>query len=124
MDLFEKCDVVAVTRHAGDDPATDRSAEQKEVAHDVENLVPREFALEAELGVDDAVISDEDAIVQPTAAGETHLLQRGDVLQEAEGSRGRDLCSERFRPTVLVDDVLAPDGLRIFERIVDLETIR
>ena len=83
----------------------------------------RELALEPQRGIHDAVLADQDAIVQPPAADEPHLLERGDVFHEAEGSRRRDFRAKRLRAAMLVDHVFASDRVRIVERVVDLESV-
>jgi hypothetical protein len=86
--------------------------------------VTRELALEPELGVHHAVVTDQDAVVQAPATREAHLFERRNVLEESERTRGRDLGTEGLGSAVAVDDVLATDGVRVVERVVDLEVFR
>src|SRR5262249_9060454 len=100
VQLLQQRDVIAVSRHAGHDATSDRPTEYEEIAHDVEDLVTREFGLEPELGVHHPVVADQNAIVQASSACQPHLLERGDVLQKAERACGRDLGPKRLGPAV------------------------
>src|SRR5439155_582037 len=72
------------------------AAEQVEVPADVEDLVAHELVGEAERRVHDALLAHQDAVVQPPAVGEAHLLELLDFLDEAEGARRGDLAAERL----------------------------
>ena len=74
-----------------------RAAEQVDVAHDVEDLVAHELVGEAQGGVHDLLVVDEDAVVQPAAVRQAHRRQLLHVAQEAEGARRGDLVAEGFR---------------------------
>src|SRR5207247_11288191 len=88
--------VARVPRHARHDAATDRTPEQVEVAEDVEDLVAHELVGEAQRRVHHALLADQDAVVQPPAVGEAHLLELLDLLDEAEGARPGDPAADRL----------------------------
>src|SRR5262249_15648878 len=73
--LAQQLGVVGVPGHTGRYPATQRAAEEVEVAQDVEDLVAHEFVGEAERRVHPPLLADQDAIVEAAAAGEPHLLE-------------------------------------------------
>src|SRR5262249_52404947 len=115
--------VVRVPGHARRDAAPERTAEQVEVAEDVEDLVAHELVGEAERRVHDALLADEDEVVEPPAIGETHLLELLDLLDEAEGARGRDLAAERLEVGEAEGVFLPADGRGVVEDVVHLEAI-
>ena len=77
--------------------AANRPAEQIKIAENIENLMAREFVGETQFGVDDLFVVDEDEITQPSAVGQTHGLQLGDVCEKAEGPRRCDFARETLR---------------------------
>jgi len=123
MHLLEQRDVVTVSRHAGHDPAADGPPEQEEVPHDVEHLVSSEFAVQAQFGIHHPVVTDQDAVVQSPASGQAHLLERGDVLHEPEGTGRSALRPERLRAAVTVADALEADRGGLVEGVIHLEAL-
>src|SRR5262249_10361909 len=101
--------VVPMAGRAPDDAPAQRPPEEREIAHDVENLVPHELVGEAQLAVDHTVLSDQDAVVEATAGRQARRRELREFLHEAERARRSDLVAERSRSAVLEDVVLSPD---------------
>ncbi len=76
-----------------DDRAANRPAEQIKIAENIENFMARKFVGEAQIGVDDFFVVDENEIAEPSAIGQSHSLQLRDIAQKAEGPRRRDFSS-------------------------------
>src|SRR5690242_13681176 len=119
----EQRGVVAVARLPRDDAAANRPAEQIEVADDVEDLVAHELVLEAQRRIHDALVADEDEVVEPAAGGEAHALERLDLLHEPERARRRDLARERLRTVEAERVLLAADRRGVLEEIAHLEPV-
>jgi hypothetical protein len=116
-DLTEQGDVVRVAGHLGRHHAADRTPQKIEIADDVENLVAGKLVRKAEVGVDDSVIVDQDAIVQSSTVHEAQLLELFYILEKAEGPGRGDLLFEGLGPSEDVGMILDPDRLGIVEDI-------
>ena len=77
--------------HNGGYRPSHRSPEQVKIAEDIEDLVARELVGEAQLGIDNLIVPDDDAIVELAAADQSHGLEVFDVAQETESPRN---CNE------------------------------
>ena len=97
----------------------ERTAEQIEVADQIEHLVPGELVGEAQGGVHHFFVIDEDQVVEAGAAAEAHLRELAKLADEAEGSRGRDLARVRVGRSQFEVHLLDADRLRIVERVID-----
>ncbi len=82
-----------------------------------------EFVGKAERRVHHALLAHQDAVVEPPAVGEAHLLELLDFLDEAEGARRGDLAAERLEVGEAKGVLLAPDGRRVVEDVVHLEAV-
>ena len=103
------------------DLAADRPAQQIQVAQQVEDLVADQLVGEAERRVDDALLADQDAVVQPAAVGQPHRFEGLDLLEKAERPRRPDLCTIARGVAVNVAEFLFPDRRRVFQAVVDFE---
>ena len=113
--------VRAVARTDGDHFRPQRSAQQREVADQVENLVAHVLVRPPQPVVDGPVGSDDERVAGRPAASQPLLLQGFGFALEAERARGGDLARERF----LVDrerELLGADGRPgIVERVRDVQ---
>ena len=85
--------------------------------------MPRELILEAQGGVDHALVVDEDAVAEAAALDQAHPFELLEIAQEAEGPRRRDLVPKRLRPPVDVGVFLTAHGIRIAQAVVHREDI-
>ena len=92
--------------------------EQVKIAEDIEDLVASELVGEAQIGVDDLIVADDDAIVELAAADQSHGLEFLDVAQETESPRRRDLHFERLRTEIGVAMFLLAHRFGIAQNIV------
>ena len=107
---------------ARDDVALNRAAEQREVADQVEDLVPDELVAIAEL-VQHAALADDDRVVERAALRQAVPAQLIDVLQEAVGPGRRELPDERFFCR-LARNHLGSDGrMGAVKRVADAERV-
>jgi len=88
--------VEGVAGLAGFYAAEKREANQGEVADKVEGLVAAEFVGIAEGAVHDAVLGEDDGVIQRAAADEAHGAERLDIGFEAEGAGAGKNLAERF----------------------------
>jgi hypothetical protein len=81
---------------AGFDAAEERKADEGEVADEVEGLVAAEFVGIAEGTVHDAVLGEDDGVIEGAAADEAHGAERLDIGFEAEGAGAGEKLAERI----------------------------
>ncbi len=90
-------------------------ADQREIADDIQDLVPDEFVLEPER-IQDAGLAQHDGVFERAAERQSTLAQHLDFLQEAERAGRRDFIDEdRF---VEIDRLLLMAQQRMIEAIV------
>ena len=92
--LLDEARVQRVAGPVRGDLADDRTADQGEVADQVEDLVADELVAEAERSVHDAAVVEDDAVLDRAAARQAGRAQLLDVVHEAERARRRDLLEE------------------------------
>ena len=76
---------------------------------------------EAQRRVDDALLADQDAVVQPAAVGEPHRFEGLDLLEKPERPRRRDRGAIARGVAVDVAELLFPDRRRVFQAVADFE---
>src|SRR5277367_7044613 len=96
-----------------------RTAQQVEVAYEVEDLVAREFVGETQSSIHDLVIVDEDCVVEAGATAEAELVELAELADEAEGARGRDFTHVGVARGQLEMQLLHADRFGLVERVVD-----
>src|SRR5271166_1754449 len=96
-----------------------RTAEQVEIADQIEHLVAREFVVEAQSGVHDFVVIDEDCVVEAGAAAKAEFVELAELADGAEGARRCDLARVRVGRSQLEVQLLNADRFRVFERVVN-----
>src|SRR5439155_17747466 len=120
LDRDHELEVERVTAVAGDDVRADPAAQQREVAEEVQDLVPDELVTEAK-AVQRRTVAEHDRVVERAAAGEAVLAHDAQVLEEAVRARRRELFHERplgRRPR----EHLSPDcRMLVVERVADAE---
>src|SRR6266849_9808623 len=95
------------------DLASDRTADQREVAQQIEDLMTDEFVAEAERPVDHGVVVEHDAVLDGPASRQARGAKLLDVADESERSRRRDLAEEIV--VVIVELVGLPADGRMVE---------
>src|SRR5688500_2506474 len=83
--------VEGVTGFEGGALAHYGTADQRQVAHQVHDLVPDEFVAEAQLAANHAVIIENDAVIDRAASSQSGRAQHVHVAGEAECTRGGNL---------------------------------
>ena len=108
------------------DAAAHRQPEQREVAAQVEHLVPDELVGPAKpFRVHHLLVVEHDRVVERAAAREAGVPERVHFAQEAERARGRDVALEALRRQRAEVDLLAADrGVVEIHRIADAEVAR
>src|SRR5207244_1511634 len=81
LDPEHELEVHVVARVARDDVTEHRTAEQREIADEIEDLVPHELVAVPE-AVHDGVLADDDGVLERSAARQTVFPHRAKVLQE------------------------------------------
>ena len=100
--------------------AEDRRAGKRQVADRVEHLVTGEFVGEAQaFRIDDAIVADNDGVLERGAEGKAARPQLLDLGEEAEGACPRDIAAEAFR--IDVGGELLPADQRVLEVDLDLD---
>src|SRR5580765_3597675 len=94
LDGLHDLEVERVAAVACDDVGADRTAEQREIPEQVENLVAHELVAEAKT-VQRAAVTEHDRVVERAAAREAVLPHDPEVAQEAVCPRRSELIDER-----------------------------
>jgi NCAIR mutase (PurE)-related protein len=110
-------DVKRVARPIRLEMAEERRAEKRQVADEVEKFVPHELVRESERTVDDFFVVEDQSVGQAAPEGQPPTPELGNVLQEAESARRRDLL-EKSPAGEAEGARLGPDG-----RVGELNTI-
>src|SRR5215471_2473516 len=91
-------------------------ARQREIADRVQDLVTDELVRKAQaLRVEDAVVADDQRVLQRGAERVARIPQSGDIAHEAEGAGAGDLAAEAVGPQV-ERERLTPD-----QRVIELD---
>src|SRR2546429_4499674 len=93
LDRQPELDVERVAPVARDDVREDRTAEERQVADEVEDLVPDELVAVAQ-AVERAAVREHDRVVERAAAREAVLPHEPEVLEEPVGARRGDVLDE------------------------------
>src|ERR1700731_1306427 len=100
-----------VAGFVGLDARQKRQARQRQVANQIQCLVPSELVGEAQWPVHHAVVGENDGVLERATANESHGLERLDVALEAESSRTRQKVTESIRPHQHLHFLLAYQGV-------------
>src|SRR6266536_5175301 len=107
--------------HLSGHRAANRPAEKVKIYEYVENLMAGKFIGIAQIGIDNLVIADDDAVIELAAARQTHGLEFLDIAQETEGARGRDFGFKIFWSLVDVKMFLLANRLGVAQHIMNRE---
>ena len=113
--------VKGVAGALGDDEAAERTADEREVADEIERLVAAEFVGETERAVDDGVAGEDESVLVGTAADEAHLAHAVEIALEAEGAGGSEQMAEGIAIDVKIDVLAADGGMREVDGAPDAE---
>ena len=115
--------VEGVAGLAGFYAAEKREANQGEVADKVEGLVAAKFVGIAEGAVHDAVLGEDDGVIQRAAADEAHGAERLDIGLKAEGAGAGENLAEGFGIDEQFDLLLADEWVRKINVAADAEFV-
>src|SRR6267378_5119046 len=85
---------------------------QCQVTNQIQCLVPSKLVGEAQRPVHDAVVSENDGVLERATTNESHGLERLDVALEAESTRARQKVAESIRPHQHFHFLLADQWMR------------
>ena len=112
MESARELDVEGVAGLARVDVAVEGAAEEREVADEVQDLVPDELVAEAQGPRKDSRVVEDDRVLQASSAGEAPRAHRLDFPGEAERAGRRDPRGELLRPEREGQLLAADDGVR------------
>jgi len=98
-------------------------AEEREVPDRVQDLVPDELVLEAQLVVEDARLADHHRVLEAAAEREAALAQHLDLAEEAERAGGGDRLGEAARRHAQREGLVAQQRVIEADRVADLEVV-
>src|SRR5713226_440072 len=87
-----------VAGFVGLDTGEQRQASQREIANQIQRFVPSKLVGKAQRPVHDAVVGENDGVLERAAANKAHGLERLDVALETESSRTRQKMAESIWP--------------------------
>src|SRR3989442_13832267 len=82
----------------GLDVGQERQASQRQVANEVQSLMPAKFIGKTQGPVHDAIVGEHDSVFKRAAANEAHGLERLDIAFEAKLEGPSKQMAEGFRP--------------------------
>src|SRR5712692_7937396 len=123
LDLQHELEVQVVARVTRDDVADDGTAEERQVADEVENLVADELITIAE-AVEDAALAEDHGVLERTAARQPLPPHLAEVLEEAVGARGREVLDEHSLAGRARERERPDGGMVVVERVADAERVR
>lgn len=119
---FQGALVQEVTRFTNDKMADDRSAQDSQIADEIQHLVPYEFILIPQaVVIDNPEVINDDGIVEGASLSQTVFPQCLDVLQEPEGSSTADLIDELFARKAQLVGLVAQQRVLKIDGVGDLE---
>src|SRR6266849_448788 len=101
-----------VAGFVGLDTGEQRQASQREIANQIQRFVPSKLVGKAQRPVHDAVVGENDGVLERAAANEAHGLERLDVALETESSRSRQEVAESIWPNQHLHFLLPYQGVR------------
>ena len=119
--LGDEFRVESVTGAMGGDLSDDRSADQSEVADQVEDFVTDEFVAETERAAGDMVIVEHDTVLDRTSAGKAGRAQFLNVAHETKGSSWSDFSGEVLRVQIEMKTLAADAGMGKVDLVADGE---
>ena len=122
LDGHDQLEVQGVARVARDDVAGDGTAEQRQVADEVEHLVADELVAIAQ-PVERRGLADDDRVVERAAERAPTLSQEAQIFQEAVRARRRVLGDERLLRRRPGQHLRADDRMLVVERVGDAERL-
>src|SRR4051794_38663156 len=122
--LLDEARVQCVTGLRGADLADDRTADECEIAEQIENLVAHELVAEAELAAHDALVVEHDAVIDRAAARETGSAELLNVAHEAERAGGGDLLEEAVVIEVELERLAADARMVEIDLVLENQAIR
>src|SRR2546422_401457 len=93
----DKLGVQGVAGFVGLDVGQERQASQRQVANEVQGLVPAKFIGKAQGPVHDAIVGEHDSVFKRAAANQTHGLERLDIAFEAKRTGASKQVAEGLR---------------------------
>jgi hypothetical protein len=119
----DKLGVERMAGFAGFNAAKKRETDQGEVADEVEGLMTAEFVGIAKRAVHDAVLGEDDGVIEGTAADEAHGAERLDIGFEAEGAGAGENLAEGFGIYDHFDFLLADEGMGKIDVATDTKLV-
>src|ERR1700690_1608153 len=101
-----------------------RMSHKRQISDQVQGFMPPEFVREAQRAVHDSIFVEHDSVFERPAADQAHSAEALEILNETEGSRGRQHLAERFASDAYLDFLRAHGRIRVFHEAVDLKIIR
>src|SRR5882762_8747599 len=101
-----------VAGFVGFDPRQKGQAGERQVTNQIQCFVASKLVGEAQRPVHDAVVGENDGVLERAASNEAHGLERLDVALETESTRTRQKIAESIRPNQHLHFLLAYQGVR------------
>src|SRR5207253_7112018 len=112
------------TRSMGSDLSDHRTADQRQVAIEIEDLVAHEFIAKSQRTIHDAALIEDDAVLDGAASGQTCGTELLDIAHEAECPCRSDLPGEVVMFGIEVKRLLADRRLRKVDLVLQHQAIR
>src|SRR5882762_6881330 len=122
-EVADELGVERVAGFAGFDAAKEREADEGEIADEVEGFVAAKFVRVAKGAVHDAILGEDDGVVEGAAANEAHGAERLDVGFEAESTGARENLAEGIWIDEEFDLLLADERMRKINVAADAELV-
>src|SRR5947209_10320866 len=106
------------------DLTDDRTSNQREVAEQVQDLVPDKLIFESKRTIDDPLVIEDDAVLDRSAARQSRRAELLDVAEKSERARRGDLAQEIVVLEIEVHRLFADDGMIEIDLVLEDETIR
>ncbi len=100
-------------------------SDEHEITEEVEHLVAYTLVVEPHpFWVDEGMIVEDERVVERSSESETSLLEKGDLFEKAEGSRGSDVAEESSSIEGPLDRLETNRRVWEVNRVVDVKAVR